>query len=134
MIRLRVIYKYIKHFFLAINTGGFGVHSPFLFQFTRFVLFEKKPFYIFTEIEQLRKQLKNDKRVLDITDFGTGNNRHTTVAAIATHSLKSARQGQLLFRIANYFKVSSVLELGTSLGITTSYFDIYDLLTGFMQR
>jgi predicted O-methyltransferase YrrM len=121
MIRLRIIYKFIIHFFSANNTGGFGVHSPFLFQFTRFVLFENKQYYFFTQIEQLRKQLKNDKRVLAITDFGTGYDRRATVAAIASHSLKSARHGQLLFRIANYFKVNTVLELGTSLGITTSY-------------
>lgn len=121
MRRLRIIYKYTIHFFLARHTGGFGVHSPFLFQFTRFVLFENKPYYIFAKIELLRKELKNDKRVLTVTDFGVRNDRFTTVAAIASHALKSARHGQLLYRISNYFKVKSVLELGTSLGITTSY-------------
>jgi predicted O-methyltransferase YrrM len=35
--------------------------------------------------------------------------------------LKSDKYGQLLFRIANYFKVRNVLELGTSLGVTTAY-------------
>lgn len=121
MNKVRLIYKYLIHFLSARNTSGFGVHSPFLFQFTRFVLAENKPYYIFRKIELLRNNLKRDQRVLEITDFGTRNNRSNTVATIAKHSLKSAKYGQLLFRISNYFKVNTVLELGTSLGITTLY-------------
>ena len=121
MNRFRIIIKYFFHFVTARNTGGFGVHSPFLFQFTRFVLFEKHTFYNFKSIESLRKLLKNDKRIINITDFGTRNNRSVTVASVASTSLKSAKYGQLLFRIAHYFKTINILELGTSLGITTAY-------------
>jgi len=121
MNRLRIIYKFTLHFFLARHTGGFGVHSPFLFQFTRFVLFENKPYYNFAKVEDVRKSLLKDKKKIDIIDFGTSHNRRTTVAAIASHSLKSVKHSQLLFRISNYFHVKSVLELGTSLGISTSY-------------
>ena len=121
MNRFRILYKYIYHFLSARNTQGFGVHSPFVFQFTRYVLCEKKPYYIFPSIEKLRSELRSDKRLLNIKDFGTANDRDSTVANIACHSLKSAKYGQLLFRIAHYIKACSVLELGTSLGITTSY-------------
>lgn len=113
--------KYIIHFFSARNTRGFGVHSPFLFQFTRFVLLEKHSYYIFQQIENLRYSLKKDSRTINITDFGTGNNRTETISSIANKSLKSAKYGQLLFRMVHYFKAQNVLELGTSLGITTSY-------------
>lgn len=121
MNRFSIICKYLLHFFTARNTGGFGVHSPFLFQFTRFVLFEKHSFYNFKSIEKVRKYLKNDKKIIDLTDFGTRTNRRTTVASIASKSLKSAKYGQLLFRMVRYFKAINILELGTSLGITTSY-------------
>lgn len=121
MNRFRIIYKYLLHYLTARNTGGFGVHSPFLFQFTRFVLFEKHVYYNFKSIEKIRNTLKNDIRVLELTDFGTGINRNVTVASIASKSLKSAKYGQLLFRMVRYFKASNILELGTSLGITTSY-------------
>jgi predicted O-methyltransferase YrrM len=117
-----VIYKYISHFFLARNTRGFGVHSPFLFQFTRYVLCEKHSFYVFHSIENLRVELlKNDSVVLDVKDFGTGDDRSEAVSTIAKHSLGAAKYGQLLFRMVHYFKPQNVLELGTSLGITTSY-------------
>jgi len=113
--------KYIVHFLSARNTWGFGVHSPFLFQFTRFVLLEKHSYYIFQQIENLRLKLKKDFRDINITDFGTGGNRTETISEITSKSLKSAKYGQLLFRIVHYFKARNVLELGTSLGITTSY-------------
>jgi predicted O-methyltransferase YrrM len=117
----RKIYKYILHLLLARNSYGFGVHSPFIYNFTQFVLCEKCSFYIFPVIENLRKNLKNDSRVLNIKDFGTAFDRKRTIANIAKHALKSKNQGQLLFRIAHYIKAHNVLEFGTSLGITTSY-------------
>lgn len=121
MNRFRISYKYILHFLSAHNTRGFGVHSPFMFQFTRFVLCERHAYYIFEPIEILRNRLKKDNRILNIKDFGTGNDRRKTVAVIAKCSLKPAKEGQLLFRICNYLKAQYVLELGTSLGITTAY-------------
>jgi predicted O-methyltransferase YrrM len=121
MSQFKSIYKYFKHFISAKNTGGHGVHSPFMYQFTRYVLHENHPFYIFDSIEKLRTGLEKDKRILSITDFGTGINRTRSVSNIAKKSLKSSRESQLLFRIAHYMKAGNVLELGTSLGITALY-------------
>ncbi len=117
----RTVYKYIQHFFSARHTYGFGVHSPFMYLFTRLVLCEKNSYYIFETIETLRRSLKNDSRVINITDFGTGFNRKRTIAEISKKSLKSVKYGQLLFRIANYIKAQNIIELGTSLGVTSAY-------------
>ena len=121
MKQIRIVYKYLQHFFTARHTGGHGVHSPFLFNFTNFVIYEKNPFYAYKAIEDIRKSLLKDKREIAVTDFGTGNNRQKTIKSIARRSLKEAKYGQLLFRIVNSFTCQNVLELGTSLGITTSY-------------
>ena len=40
---------------------------------------------------------------------------------IAASSLKSKKFAQLLYRIIQYYKPATILELGTSLGITSSY-------------
>jgi len=92
-----------------------------MFQFTRFVLCERHAYYIFESIEILRKSLKRNNRILNIKDFGTGSDRNRTISHITKHSLKPAKEGQLLFRICNYINAQYVLELGTSLGITTAY-------------
>lgn len=118
---IRFICRYFKHVITARNTKGFGVHSPFIYQFVRFVIYEKYYFYSFSSIENIRKKLKTDRKIIDIQDFGTGNDRRETVSRIAKHSLKSEKYGRLFFRIINYYKFRQILELGTSLGITTSY-------------
>lgn len=121
MKRVRFAYKYFIHFLTAKNTGGHGVHSPFCYNFTQSVLCDDSQYYIFQEIEQIRSSLKNDNRKLNITDFGTGKDSSKTIREIAEKSVKPAKYGQLLFKIANYFNSRNMLELGTSLGLTTSY-------------
>src|SRR5665647_2617387 len=121
MKKFRLAYKIILHFLFAPNTRGFGVHSPFMFNFTRNVLYERHRFYSFEAIENVRTVLIKDNRVLNVIDYGTGYFQKRTIADIAKKSLKSPKQAQLFYRIANYMKVQNVLVLGTSLGLTSSY-------------
>jgi predicted O-methyltransferase YrrM len=44
-----------------------------------------------------------------------------SIASIARHAAKPKKWAQLLFRIVNYYQPENILELGTSLGISTSY-------------
>ena len=44
-----------------------------------------------------------------------------TVSSIARNAAKSKKLGQLLFRMVKFYQPSTILELGTSLGITSSY-------------
>jgi len=121
MKKLWRIYRYLLHCLTARNTHGFGVHSPFLFHFISFVVEEKNPYYIFSSIEKLRNNLIHDKTKIQIEDFGTGKNRTSTIETVVKKSVKPKKYGQLFFRIALHTKAQSILELGTSLGITTAY-------------
>ncbi|MFV0392248.1 MAG: O-methyltransferase [Paludibacteraceae bacterium] len=121
MKKIRFVIKYLVHLLNAKNTKGHGIHSPYLYRFTQNAIYEKNPFYIFPEIEALREHLYFDDRVLDLKDFGTGQDRETHVMDIAKKSLKKRKYGQLLYRIVHFLQAKQVLELGTSLGITTSY-------------
>jgi predicted O-methyltransferase YrrM len=60
-----------------------------------------------------------------VKDFGAGSSVHKTnkrsISSIAVNSVKSKKYGQLLFRMVKYYKPQHILELGTSLGVTTSY-------------
>lgn len=60
-----------------------------------------------------------------IEDFGAGSrvdsHKQRKVSAIAKAALKPKKFGQLLYRIVKYYQPKTILELGTSLGITTSY-------------
>jgi len=115
------IYHFIRHQITAFHSGGHGVHSPYLFDFIQNVISEKHPYYCFESIEKLRKELLDDSRTVSIIDWVTGSNRQKTIVALASGALKPTRQGQLLFRICAHYSYKKVLELGTSLGITTLY-------------
>ena len=59
-----------------------------------------------------------------VTDFGALSNENQSrrsIQGIAKKSLKPKRQAQILYRICNYFNPSVIIELGTSLGITSLY-------------
>lgn len=121
MNKARLLYKGIYHFFDSKNSRGHGIHSPYLYRFTQNAIYEKNPFYIFPKIETLRENLKYDDRILSVKDYGTGSDRQTRVLDIAKTSLKSRKWAQLLYRIVNFTKAQNVLELGSSLGLTTAY-------------
>lgn len=117
--------KYMLYWWRASNGKGHGVHSPFVFNFITRVLNDKRFFYCYQTIESVRGQLKTDNTLLTIEDFGAGSRIHShtqrSIKEIATSSLKPKKYSQLLFRMVNYFQPSTILELGTSLGITTAY-------------
>lgn len=117
--------KYLRYYFTASNGKGHGMHSPFIFDFIVKVLNDKKQYPAYTIVEKLRHDLLNNSGVLTVKDFGAGSaidkSSQRRISSIAKNAAKPAKYGQLLFRMAQYYKPDTVLELGTSLGITTSY-------------
>ncbi|MEO8173934.1 MAG: class I SAM-dependent methyltransferase [Sediminibacterium sp.] len=117
--------KFIKYYVTASNGRGHGMHSPFVFSFITKVLNDDRRFYVYEHIEKLRELLQNDPTQLTIEDFGAGSrvkkNNIRSVREIAHSSLKPKKFGQLLFRIVDAYGPKNILELGTSLGITTAY-------------
>lgn len=112
---------YVKYKLKAHHRRGFGIHSPFVFHLLNYVVFEKCPYYAFRGIEACRAQLLQSQTYIDVVDYGTGSGGRKCVSSIARSSLESPSVGQLLFRLVNFAKSTYVLELGTSLGISTMY-------------
>ncbi|MEO6894937.1 MAG: class I SAM-dependent methyltransferase [Ginsengibacter sp.] len=117
--------KYFYYFFHSYNGKGHGVHSPFVFDFIIHVLNDKKKYDCYSQIENLRKQLLADNNWIEVEDFGAGSAKFPfkkrKIKEIAASSLKKKKYAQLLFRIAQYYKAKTIVELGTSFGISTSY-------------
>lgn len=123
--KLQLVRKYLSYKLKGSNTKGHGIHSPFVFEFVTKILQDKRQYNCYQPVENLRKRLQKDKTVLTVKDFGAGSRVNSqnqrTVQSIAHSALKPAKFGQLLFRMINYYQPSTILELGTSLGITTAY-------------
>ncbi|MEP7252514.1 MAG: class I SAM-dependent methyltransferase [Ginsengibacter sp.] len=117
--------KFIGYYFNAKNSKGHGIHSPFVFDFVKNVLNDKRSYPCYSKIEEKRKQLLNDNTVIAVEDFGAGSAvipfKTRKVKAIAASSLKHKKFAQLLYRIAKYYQPKNIVELGTSFGISTSY-------------
>ena len=122
---------YLHHYLTAWNTGGEGIHSPYLFYLVRMLMYDTNAYYCFTPIEKRRQALLHTDKTVEITDFGTGADTkgsvyRRTIAHIARTSLESPRVGQLLFKWIAHIgheaqRPLEIVELGTSLGITTAY-------------
>jgi predicted O-methyltransferase YrrM len=117
--------KYLTYYLKASNGKGHGMHSPFVYDFIEQVLNDDRDFYAYTEIEKMRKELLRDEKVIEVQDFGAGSSQLASgkrkVNDIARYSLKPKKYAQLLFRMVNYYQPKTIVEIGTSLGITTSY-------------
>lgn len=117
--------KYLRYLFTAANGKGHGVHSPFVFEFITRVLNDNRRFYAFDGIEKIRTQLLSNHTLIEIQDFGAGSRVAKTntrkISDVAKGSLKPAKYSQLLFRMIDYYGPKQIIELGTSLGITTAY-------------
>jgi predicted O-methyltransferase YrrM len=116
---------YLKY----LNKSGtrHSVHSPFVYLLVDEVIRDKTDFQEFNDIENLRQKLLHKSQLIEITDFGAGANlksyehRFERVSELARKSSVDEKYGRLLFRLVRYFKSETILELGTSLGISTLY-------------
>lgn len=128
------------HRLTAWNTGGEGIHSPNLFYVVRHLLYDKNGYYAWSTIEGRRQAMLRAPKTVHVVDYGTGGKAagaesDKLVMHIAQTSLASRRQGELLFRLLVYLSEKQktsrrglhVVELGTSLGITTAYLAMADV-------
>ena len=121
----QLAYKYLHYYLTASNGKGHGIHSPFVFEFITKILNDNKTYPAYKRVEELREKLLLDITVLNVEDFGAGSSvsksNQRSIASIVKNAAKPQKIGQLLYRMAQYYKPERVLELGTSLGVTTSY-------------
>jgi len=129
------VFHYLRHRLSARNSGGGGIHSPYLFEWVRMIMRDKNSYYVWRDIECIREQMLQNNSELEYIDWGAGahvkgEKSVRRVCDLAASSLEPAKYGQLLFRLVNwlghekrrlYGKGLNIIELGTSLGITTAY-------------
>jgi predicted O-methyltransferase YrrM len=138
--------SWAKFHLTAWNTGGEGIHSPYLFEWVRMVMSDKHGYYIWKDIERYRECLQRDERVVEFVDYGSGAAvqdgsmradgsavRSRRVCDIANSSLARKKYAQMLYRLVNWLGMQlrkesglQIVELGTSLGITTAYLAAVD--------
>ena len=123
MKKVKFIFRYFRYLLTA--KGKHFAQAPFLYSLITKVLNAKKEDKNCRTIEALRKELCISKQIIQITDFGAGssinNSKKRKVRDVAQNSAKNAKFGQLLYRICRNFKPKNIIELGSSLGVSTCY-------------
>jgi len=121
----RLAKKYISFYSKASSRKGHGIHSPFVFDFIKHIKNDRTQQDAYHPIEKIRKELLKNKSIIPVQDFGAGSavikTNDRPVYKIAQSSLKPKRLARLLFRIIKKYEPKTIIELGTSFGITTAY-------------
>ena len=106
---------------------GHGVHSPFAFDVVSGFFRNKIDDEVVKSIRRLRREMKNDKRVINVHDLGAGaikegkNVYSRKVSDIAYSSSTPEKYGFLLAQMASKFGKPYIIELGSSVGISALY-------------
>jgi predicted O-methyltransferase YrrM len=120
---VKLLLRYLLFYFRSGNAHS--IHSPFVFDLYTKVIRSAQAQPVFTRIENIRRQLLGSKEVIEIRDLGAGsrisNSPRRRIETIARYAEKNSCIGQLLYRLVDHFGSETVLDLGTSLGVTTLY-------------
>ncbi len=115
------IKTYLNYWLDAVDEHS--LHAPFLFDFYTNTIRRETGELI--EVENLRKKLLKDDRVLQVTDFGKGSKHDSgsqrKIHDIAETSLSPPRYAALYHRIVRQRQPKTIVELGTAFGINTLY-------------
>jgi predicted O-methyltransferase YrrM len=119
-----LISAYIKYLFRSGNEHA--IHSPFLFElYTKVIACGKDNNPDYPLLEALRKELLQSNREIEILDLGAGSRVNKSnirkIKTIAKNAEKPAKFGRLFNRLIKRFEPKTIIELGTSLGLTTLY-------------
>ncbi len=120
------VFGYIFFFFVATNQKkSKRIANRFVQDFAVSVLFDKKHYSYYGLIESHRKKLEKEKTLIEMKDIGAGSkviySNRKTIERVAKCASVNRRTGRLLYRMAYYYQPDKIIELGTSLGISTLY-------------
>ncbi len=110
----------------------YKIHSPFVFEWVTDVLENQRAYYAFDTIAALRAKMLQQNSPLTVTDYGAGPagqfegqsepvQRTTTLSRLVRNSGSDVRQGQRLFHLVQLYQPKRILELGSSVGLSTLY-------------
>ena len=116
------IIAFIK--FLLKSSNQHGVHSPFVYNLLTKCLYKKEEKPAFKTIRSYLKAVRLDNRIISVKDFGAGSrvfkSNERKVSDIAKNAAISTKRALLLNRLTSYLNIKTALELGTSLGVSST--------------
>lgn len=119
-------YKAIIKYYLDAKTK-YGAHSPFLFDFVNNVLIKRHSESIIARIEEERRLLNRNHNLISFVEYGAGSksvgdsDNSRKISDVSKSSLSGPWQCNLIYNLISHYQPKSILEIGTSFGVSTSY-------------
>ncbi|HBK72252.1 MAG TPA: methyltransferase [Flavobacteriaceae bacterium] len=110
--------------FILKSKKKHGIHSPFVYSLATQCLYDKTPKIWYKPLLNYRKSLSNNPTIISIEDFGAGSkslqSNQRKVSNIAKNAGITNKRAQLLGRLSNYLEATTILEIGTSVGLASA--------------
>ncbi len=123
--RILVLWLYLKYLLKARHRKGHGIHSPYVFELVTKVIFDKTKYSDYDFFRSLRKKLRSLDIKLKVENIGAKsgyfNSDERKLSELVRKSSISLKFGMLLYRLAKYYKPATIIELGTSIGLSTAF-------------
>jgi len=119
------INSFFTYKFKAINVHH--LHSPFAYEMVRNVINDNRYYTDYMKVSALRNELQDDRSEIMVTDFGAGIGGkgyvlvQKSIASLYKNNSIRLKYGQLLYRLVKHLPPTYILELGTSLGISSAF-------------
>ncbi len=108
-------------YFLKV-TDEHSLQSPFMFKFYNDLVRAIKENERQSDIEAVRQQLQSADSVVSGIDYGAGSRMSSvSISSIAKHGISAEKECRMLYALAQMTGAKNIVELGTSVGLATSY-------------
>lgn len=117
---MRTVREYINYWLKGKNRHG--IHSPFVFDFNDKCMRIEVPKSVRSSYASYYLKLRKTNQKIIVEDFGAGSKKlgnEREVKSIAKISGSSVKYANLIYRLVRYYQPKNILELGTSLGLST---------------
>ena len=123
--RINYAVKNIKYLIFAGHKKGHGIHSPFVYNLIKNVFNKKDINSELQKVLEFYKIINASDELVEFENSGAGSafgiKKSLTLSQIIHRSGIPIKYGKLLFNLVNHFNPETILELGTSVGISSAF-------------
>lgn len=123
--KIQLLSRYL--YFLVRSVNCHHIHSPAIFKLVSETLKNRIDKDVLKTLRLCRKELLNNRRVVEVSHFINKNSRVTysvemnSIGRIFCKTALTKKDGELLYRLVDHYKPQNIIELGTGFGISTLY-------------